>query len=155
MSSEAEYIDSPLSEIAAQQGEDRADSRSRDASPKRPSLRDSSVHESSLSSHAGDTDDELSAASSNDKPPTESEGSSAGDADKLLDDDGLKAICDRGLANFKSLLTKRQAECEREYEFYQIDDDIRADFFHFVLENLVNLDKVGKSESLEDGEVSE
>lgn len=155
MSSEQEFIESALPHEIAEMGADRASSQSRDASPKRPADRDSSVHESSLSSHAGDTDDELSAASSNDKPPTESEGSSAGDVDKLLDDAGLKAICDRGLANFKSLLTKRQAECEREYEFYAIDDDIRDDFFHWVLENLVNLDKVSKSESLEDGEISE
>lgn len=154
MSSEDQFVESAIPQIVASMSPERAESASRDSSPKRPQRGDSSVHESSLSSHAGDTDDELSAASSNDKPETQSEGSSVGDADGILDDAGLKAICDRGLANFKSLLSKRQAECEHEYEFYSIDDDIRDDFFHWVAENLINLEKMAGS-SLESGEIVE
>lgn len=155
MSSEQEFIESAMPQRVAALSPERAESQSRDESPKRPKKDDSSVHESSLSSHAGDTDDDLSAASSNDKPATESEGSDAGHADKLLDDAGLEAVCDRALANLKSLLSRRSAEFEREYKFFKIDDDIRADFFHWVVENLIDLEVVESSSSLESGEVVE
>jgi hypothetical protein len=154
MSSENEFVESAMPQRVAALSPERAESHSRDESPKRPQPSDSSVHESSLSEHAGDTDDDISAASSNDSPISESSVSDAGDADKLLDDEGLKAVCDRALSNLKGALTRKSAEFDREYEFYAIDDDIRADFFHFVLDNLVNLDKIS-SGSLESGEIVE
>lgn len=159
MSAEAEYVDSVVELIDASPKRAASQSESESESPKRQKVdEDSSVCSEDLpSTHASDGDDE-SAASSNDKPPTESEGSAADESpDQAYEDEELRETLARGLSNLKALLTRNKKHFAMPYIFYSTSGEdgkeLQEEFIQWAIENLIAFDKMeekAKGESVEE-----